>query len=69
MRNLIIKTNGIKDYKLTLALDDSEVHGLVGEGAEATVGDEADVHSRVLHRRLLDDQLVKVLAEAGYDVL
>jgi hypothetical protein len=35
-----------------LTFHDGEVHGLVGQGAEAAVGDEADVHAGVLERGL-----------------
>ena len=42
-------------------LDDPEVHALVGEGAEAAVGDEADVHARVGLPHVLEDEAVEVL--------
>ena len=45
-------------------LDDPEVHALVGEGAEAAVGDEADVHAGVGLLHVLEDEAVEVLVVA-----
>ena len=47
-----------------VTFDDPEVHALVGEGAEAAVGDEADVHAGVGLAHVLQDEAVEVLAVA-----